>query len=460
MAREAKLSIDMAPVARGGVSKSGRHNERTEGQKHSNPDIDDSRTHLNYNLVDTEGMTLLARTDRRIKEGRTGENSNRKIQKNAILLQSHVIQVNKEYFDELGPEKSKEFFQATYDHYCKKFGQENIVSAEVHLDEKAPHIHIMRVPLEHGRLVGGEFRRKQCIALHTDAHRDITARGFEVQRGEPSKVDKERVDLATFKARELKGMELSLSAQEGDLTQQKANLEATKAELEAKSKEIDRELAVNSQRLDEVRRMNLTANTIHAIDCKSKVKEKFLGIFGDREVITKFDDFCTLVKTAEVSAEAVAMVEPLKKEIADLKKTDKDINALVSENKRLFESVKELDTKVDGLSKQVDKMAEQTYKRLSTKFGDDDSKVAAVMIRVNGVSESTTRKTLMAHSPSVPSRSDDARGVVNGIIANALNRPSKDVALLAKSADEDLSCVDWSMMDEVDRKAIQGDRSH
>lgn len=449
MAREAMLSIDMKSKCRSEVSGSGRHNERKVGDKHSNPDIDDSRTHLNYNLVDKGDMKLLKRTDERIKAGRYGKDSERKIQKNAILLQSHVVQVNKEYFDDIGPDKTKEFFQTVYDHYCHKFGRENIISAEVHMDEKSPHIHIMRVPLENGKLVGGLFRKKEMYALHTDAHKFITGRGFDVERGEYKAVNKERVDLATFKARELKGLELSLSTQETALNQQKANLEAMKAELEAKTKEVEQELAVHSQRMDEVRRMNLTANTINAIDYKSKLKEKTFGIFGDREVITKFEDFCTLVAGAKVSAEAVAMVEPLKKELAELREKDQDITTLTSRNKALSETVQDLHKKIDGLNKEINTMADQTYKRLSLKFSGDDVKTAAVMLRVNGISESAVRKTITACSPSVPSRSDEARGVVSGIIANALNRPSKDVAILAKTADEDLSCLEGEALQEA-----------
>jgi uncharacterized protein YlxW (UPF0749 family) len=446
MAREAKLSIDMAPVARGGVSKSGRHNERTEGQKHSNPDIDDSRTHLNYNLVDTEGMTLLARTDRRIKEGRTGENSNRKIQKNAILLQSHVIQVNKEYFDELGPEKTREFFQATYDHYCKKFGKENIVSAEVHMDEKSPHIHIMRVPLEHGRLVGGEFRRKQCIALHTDAHRDITARGFEVQRGEPSKVDKERVDLATFKARELKSLEQVLTLKQNELNALQAKIDAKEKELAETNKATEQELATARDRLAEAQRNSATVNELIAINQRVK---QVGGWFKDNRLEISIPDYNALSETARVGADAIKELPELKKELAGLKVKDKDITALTSKNKALSETVQDLHKKIDGLNKEINTMADQTYKRLSLKFSGDDVKTAAVMLRVNGINESTVRKTIMDCSPSVPSRSSDARGVVNGIIANALNRPSKDVALIAKVADEDLSCLDGEALQEA-----------
>lgn len=111
--------------------------------------------------------------------------------------------------------------------------------------------------------------------------------------------------------------------------------------------------------------------------------------------------------------------------------------------------------------KDMAKLSAEVYKHLSRIFGGDDVNVVAVMLRVNKFSEKTVRNTLTAHSPSIVNSPSDARGgVVSGIIANALNRPSKDVAILAKTADEDLSCVDWSIMDDVDRKAARGDQSH
>ena len=95
--------------------------------------------------------------------------------------------------------------------------------------------------------------------------------------------------------------------------------------------------------------------------------------------------------------------------------------------------------------KDIAKLSAETYKRLSRILGGDEVNVVAVMLRVNGFNEKTVRNTLTAHSPSV------ANGTVSvsGIIANALNRPSKDVALLARTADEDLSCLEGEALQEA-----------
>ena len=226
MAREAKLSVDLCRVHRSEVSGIGRHNERTSGENHSNPDIDPERTKLNYSLVDKGDKTLLARVDQRIKEGRTGAHSQRKLQKNAVLLQSIVVQVNADYFKTIGPEETRRFFEKTLEHFQAKWGKENIPSAEVHMDEKAPHIHLSRIPLENGRMVGGEFRKKEMAALHTDLHRDLDRAGFKVLRGENTMPpDKERVSLARFKTQDLERREKELTSKERQLVEKAAAIE-------------------------------------------------------------------------------------------------------------------------------------------------------------------------------------------------------------------------------------------
>ena len=226
MAREAKLSVDLRRVHRSEVSGIGRHNERTSGENHSNPDINPEMTKYNYSLVDKGDKTLLARVDQRIKEGRTGAHSQRKLQKNAVLLQSIVVQVNADYFKNVGPEETRRFFEKSLEHFQAKWGKENILSAEVHMDEKAPHMHISRIPLENGRMVGGEFRKKEMAALHTDLHRDLNRAGFKVLRGENTMPpDKERVSLARFKTQDLERREKELTSKERQLVEKAAAIE-------------------------------------------------------------------------------------------------------------------------------------------------------------------------------------------------------------------------------------------
>jgi hypothetical protein len=51
-----------------------------------------------------------------------------------------LITSDKEFFDKLGEEKTKRFFNHAYDFVASKVGGERfIVSAVVHMDEKSPY---------------------------------------------------------------------------------------------------------------------------------------------------------------------------------------------------------------------------------------------------------------------------------------------------------------------------------
>ena len=55
------------------------------------------------------------------------------------------------FFDRIGEQETKRYFDECYKFICnyKNLGEENIISAVVHLDEGAPHLHLMFVPIVH-----------------------------------------------------------------------------------------------------------------------------------------------------------------------------------------------------------------------------------------------------------------------------------------------------------------------
>ena len=54
-------------------------------------------------------------------------------------------------FYRIGEQETKRYFNECYKFICnyKNLGEENIVSAVVHLDEGTPHLHLMFVPVVH-----------------------------------------------------------------------------------------------------------------------------------------------------------------------------------------------------------------------------------------------------------------------------------------------------------------------
>ena len=166
----------------------GKEMEQDRKGRKSNPDIDDTRTNMNYDLVEND-KTLYQRVKERVDEVRSVS----RIQKNSVVDFSNVITVPKEQYEEWGLERSKDYLKEVYNYFCEEFGKENVVSAKVHLDETTPHMHLHFVPVnqENGKL--------QARALMTPA----------------------RINKIHFKAEKLREdiniLEDRLNALEGDL---------------------------------------------------------------------------------------------------------------------------------------------------------------------------------------------------------------------------------------------------
>lgn len=112
-----------------------RHNERQTLHK-TNKDIDPTRTHLNYSLIQ-DGKTARERYDGRMGQVRC---YNRKDVKS---LCSWVITAPKT----LPVEQHEAFFHGCFEFVGNRYGGENMVQGVVHMDETTPHIHITYIPV-------------------------------------------------------------------------------------------------------------------------------------------------------------------------------------------------------------------------------------------------------------------------------------------------------------------------
>ena len=124
----------------GGVTNICNHHERLKEQYKSNPDIDPERTHLNFHLKEPSDKyrpLVLKRI----------EASGAKRRKNSVVMQDCLATASPEWINELSYEKQQEFFDQAYQYFSKTFGEENIISAVVHMDETNPHMHLCFVPI-------------------------------------------------------------------------------------------------------------------------------------------------------------------------------------------------------------------------------------------------------------------------------------------------------------------------
>lgn len=188
----------MEKYKRGDIVGIERENERDENYKSTkNPQIDKSRTHLNYHTLPYE-KKYLSFIDKRIKELAP----KRKIKDDAVLITSFILGSDKEFFDGISPETQKQFFSDCTEFFAKRYGKENVVSAVVHLDESTPHLHFNLMPVTGGRLCAKElFDRTALRELQTDFY-EVVGRKYGLKRGKEDSTAK-HLDTVAFKTKKM-----------------------------------------------------------------------------------------------------------------------------------------------------------------------------------------------------------------------------------------------------------------
>lgn len=130
----------------GAVPRLEKHHEREKQVYKSNPDIDLTRTSYNFHLKDPP------ETYKGFIQGRIQE-VGCKVRKDSVVMQDSICTASPEFFQGKSINGTAFFFRRAYEFYAKTFGEENIISAVVHMDEKTPHMHICFVPItKDGRL--------------------------------------------------------------------------------------------------------------------------------------------------------------------------------------------------------------------------------------------------------------------------------------------------------------------
>lgn len=108
-------------------------------ENHANKDIDNSRSHLNYDLCTKEGDSL-SRLNECLKEVHC---LNRKDVNHCACW----IVTLPETLKGKTPEEQRLFFEKTYAFLTDRYGGEkNVITATVHNDETTPHMHFAFVP--------------------------------------------------------------------------------------------------------------------------------------------------------------------------------------------------------------------------------------------------------------------------------------------------------------------------
>ena len=127
------------------------HNERTKEKYASNPDVDTSRSHLNFHLV-TPQRKYRAEAEKQIAEVGCRTRSD------SVRVVEALVTASPEFFKGKKKNEVKAYFQEALDFIQQHQDPKTIISAVVHMDEKTPHMHLSFVPLtKDGRLSAKEI---------------------------------------------------------------------------------------------------------------------------------------------------------------------------------------------------------------------------------------------------------------------------------------------------------------
>lgn len=166
------------------VTRICNHHERLKEQYKSNPDIDSERTHLNYHLYKPKDRYRAAVLGRIEEAGAKRRND-------SVVLQDSIVTASPDWINNLSQQEQREFFERAYDFFTKTFGEENMISAVVHMDETNPHMHICFVPITNDNrlsskdIIGGP---RGLVKLQDDFYSHMQERFPDLSRGLSRKI--------------------------------------------------------------------------------------------------------------------------------------------------------------------------------------------------------------------------------------------------------------------------------
>ena len=156
------------------------HDERTKEKYASNPDVDTSRSRLNFHLVKPH-RSYRAEAEKQISEAGC------RARKDSVRVVEPLITASLEFFTNKKPKEVKEFFAYALEFIQKKQAPETIISAVVHVDEKTPHMHLCFIPLTpDGRLSAKDIigNKKKLTQWQDDFWKHMVKKYPDFERGE------------------------------------------------------------------------------------------------------------------------------------------------------------------------------------------------------------------------------------------------------------------------------------
>lgn len=297
----------------------GNHNQR-RFSNHSNKDIDVSKSHLNYDILD---KVKSYKTD---IEGYINANkaSKRAVRKDAVLVCEWIITSDSEFFESMSPADTREYFQTAIDFFAERYGSKNLMYAQVHLDERTPHMHLGIVPFDKDNKLTAKtmFDREALQDIQNELPRYMNERGFKVERG---RAGSEAKHLTVQEYKDV----------QKEIKKQSEVLDGVKKELES------------------VKNVTRTKNFLDELDSKSK--KTLLG----NDVKISQEDY-----------------QELKEQLLGADKSLLEMDKLKQHNQKLSRSIYDLRDELDDSKAYADRLCDKNHslkeqiKHLDSSLGD------------------------------------------------------------------------------------------
>ena len=189
-----------------------RHNER-KNKNYSNKNINQELSYLNYSLKDCKHSY-----EKEFELIREKYNLKGQIKTVSNIVCEYIITSDKEFFNSIGTEETKRFFETAYKFVCgyKNLGEQYILSAKVHMDEETPHMHLFFIPVVHtqdkkgnniDKIACSEFWKEKDSyrQLQDSFYKYVKANNFNLERGK----EDGRVHLSVEEYKKITGFENS-----------------------------------------------------------------------------------------------------------------------------------------------------------------------------------------------------------------------------------------------------------
>ncbi|MEJ7220833.1 MobV family relaxase [Staphylococcus gallinarum] len=311
-------SIVRVSKVKSGTNTTGiqKHVQR-ENNNYENEDIDHSKTHLNYDLVNDNKQNFNNLIDEKIEQNYTGK---RKIRTDAVKHIDGLITSDNEFFNNQTPEDTKRFFEHAKEFLEQEYGKDNLLYATVHMDEKTPHMHYGVVPItDDGRLSAKEVvgNKKALTEFQDRFNEHVKQRGYDLERGQSRQVT---------------------NAKHEQMSQYKQKTEYHKQEYTRESQKLDHIKQKNDKLMQEYQKSLETLKKPINVPYELEM-EKVGGLFNKEiqetgNVVISQEDFNAFQKQIEAAQ--------LIKDDYEYIKSDKALNDLKNENSKLREQNKDM----------------------------------------------------------------------------------------------------------------------